>query len=193
MKRSLRLGNIYERAIRKLTEKIVCVIKTLKPLTQKLHGYSWKIFGHFFTFNIFQSPALFPHLSSSPLCIFGPCFRVSCSPVGGEQFGLLGCLCGLSVSRQAHMGERLLSELAASQPPRGPDRLSNLSSWKSQPDGGRDWPASGNLTTCLPALSPPPPPPLSGSPPPILTSVQQGKLYRPKGRLTSPDPWNRSD
>lgn len=55
-------------------------------------------------------------------------FRVSCSLVGGEQLGLLGCLCGLSVSQQAHMGERLLSELAASQTPWGPDRLSNLSS-----------------------------------------------------------------
>lgn len=165
-----------------------------KPITQKLHGRSWtrwmlvgKIVGHLLTFSINQHVLL--RVSLRLGSVF---FRVSCTLVGGEQFGLLGCLCGLSVSQQAHMGERLLSELAASQTPWGPDRLSNLSSWKSQPDGGRDGSASGNLTTCLPVLHLPLPPPrwLCS---PLLPRVQQGELYRPKGRLTSPESWNRSD
>lgn len=50
---------------------------------------------------------------------------------------------------------------------------------KANQMGGRDGAASGNLTTCLPALLRPSLP--------SSTSVQQGKLYRPKGRLTSPE------
>lgn len=60
-------------------------------------------------------------LYSQPLLYISGCsfFGVSSQPVGGEQLRLPGSLCGLSVSQQAHMGERLLSELAAPQTPPG--------------------------------------------------------------------------
>lgn len=82
-------------------------------------------FWPFLRFSDISSSLYSNSLSSVFLVFFFSCELQS---IGGEQFGLLGCLCGLSVSQQAHMGERLLSELAASQTPRGPDRLSNLSS-----------------------------------------------------------------
>lgn len=115
-----------------------------------------------------------------------PYFAYELQPAGGEPFGLPGRLCGLSVSRQHSRGGRgaaVLSELADSQTPQGPDRLSNLSSWKSQPDGGRDGACQWKLNH-LSSSS------LSSSSPhvvvrlPLPTGVQQGKLYRPKGRLT---------
>lgn len=129
-------------------------------------------------FSIFFSLQL-----SSLVC---PLMSMSCRPPLEERSW--GVLVASVASRSVSGLTREWGFCLSWQPlrcPRGPDRLSNLSSWKSQPDGGRDGSASGNLTTCLPAPPYPTPSPLS--------SLQQGKLYRPKGRLTSPEQWNRSD
>lgn len=90
-----------------------------------------KINAHGEDFWLFFSLSFFHMFYSDSVClssVFLVLFSCELQPVGGEQFGLLGCLCSLSVSQQAHTGERLLCRLAASQMPRGPDRLLNLSS-----------------------------------------------------------------
>lgn len=156
--------------------------------THKSHGCA----GRFLAFSsLWTSPALFTPSASARYFRF--LFRVSLQPVGGEQFELPGCLCGLSVSQQAHMGERLLSELAASQTPPGawsavkPQLMKKPTRWGKR--RACQWKLN-HLSSST--LSPPPPPPWRFSSH-LLPRVQQGKLYRPKGRLTSPEPWNRSD
>lgn len=71
----------------------------------------------FFTLKSSSSPCSYSLCSVFLVPFVCVCEWVSLQPV--EQFGLPGCFCGLSVSQQAHMGERLLSELAASQTPPG--------------------------------------------------------------------------
>lgn len=77
-----------------------------------------KILGRFFSSSTsFRLQLILPQ-TLCQLCIFGP-FLCVLQPVGGEQPGVLGCLCGLSVSHQPLMGEELLSELAALRVPSG--------------------------------------------------------------------------
>lgn len=191
MKRSLWLANVYKWVIRKLKEKKYTRFTGFGDGTGKSINHMGAR-DDFWPFRHFEHLQL--SLLPQPLLgIFRFLFRVSLQPVGGEQFGLPGCLCGLSVSQQAHMGERLLSELAASQMPPGawlavkPQLMKKPTRWGKR--RACQWKLN-HLSSST--FSPPPPPPWRFSSP-LLPRVQQGKLYRPKGRLTSPEPWNRSD
>lgn len=115
------------------------------------------------------------------------CACVSCCWLEGSSLGSLDAsAASRSDSRPSWERSCCLSR-RASLMPRVPDRLQNLSS----PDGGRDGPCQWKLNH----LSSSPLLPSAFPCAPLLfpTSVQQGKLYRPKGRLTSQEQWNGSD
>lgn len=164
--RLLWLGNIYEGAIGKLRAKTSRQFMWFNDgnamwhkethnseITRTRRMLVMEIFGLLFFFfwgGLFQSPSRFTQTLSSG-CLVPFC--VSCSLLKGSSLGSLDAsAASRSVSRHSWERSCCLSwQLFGC--PRGPDRLLNLSSWKSQPDGGRDVPASGNLTTCLPSPS----------------------------------------
>lgn len=148
VKMFLWLGNIYEWVIRKLRERKKKLTKCgtekhlVTPLTLKKMDASREYF----------KPGLFLlslHVVFTLMMYFSGEFPVILRELqyfGGEQL-----VASRSVGR--HTGEgSCCQSWKLFRCPGEPDRLSNLSPWKSQPDGGRDRPASGNLTTCLPVL-----------------------------------------
>lgn len=172
MKRSLWLANVYKWVIRKLKEKKYTRFTGFGDGTGKSINHMGAR-DDFWPFRHFEHLQL--SLLPQPLLgIFDSFFVWVCSPLEESSLGFRDAsAASRSVSR--HTWERgccLSWQLLRC--PRGPDWLSNLSSWKSQPDGGRDEPASGNLTTCPPALSlllllPP-----GGSPPPSSPECSRG-------------------
>lgn len=167
-----------------------------KPITRKLHGRSWtrwmlvgKIAGHLFTFNINQHCLLSSSSPSRP-CVF---FAWAAASLVESSWGFLDAsVASRSVSR--HTWERgccLSWQLL--RRPGGLIGCQTSAHEKANQMGEETGPASGNLTTCLPVLHLPLPPPRWLCSPLLLPRVQRGELYRPKGRLTSPESWNRSD
>lgn len=165
-----------------------------KPITRKLHGCSWtrwmlvgKIVGHLFTFNINQQCLLRVSLRLSSVL-----FMWAAASLVESSLGFLDAsVASRSVSR--HTWERgccLSWQLL--RRPGGLIGCQTSAHEKANQMGEETGPASGNLTTCLPVLHLPLPP-LWWLSSPLLPREQQGKLYRPKGRLTSPESWNRSD
>lgn len=169
---------------------------TRKPITRKLHGRSWtrwmlmgKIFGHFqCLFNFLCSNSL--RLSSVFLFfifweLVAACWRrgvwASWMPLWplGQSAGTHG--------REAAVWAGSFSDAPGAWSAVKPQLMKKPTRW-----GKRricQWKLNHLSSSALSSSSS-----LSRfSSPLILTSVQQGKLYRPKGRLTSLKLWNRSD